>query len=224
MHAKLKRFTEHMKRSEKTFAEHTIEQRLNQGLFRSWRCKRPNSWNYGFDVTTIPGSLIVTGDMGVMVFEREADMLPWLNVGIRNNEHRYMAGKVQRDIKVYEYCVEVAREAIAEIGRRIKPDSFPRIFTSSTGRMTYQQVKERFKTMLGRDSELDIHDEHSVKSAIYESGFCDGDFPSLDDYTSGYLWIYSALKWFVANLPPDPPPYDPVAEMQAAHDSVKVVA
>lgn len=202
MHARLKRWQDHENRAEKVFAEHTIEQRLDQGLFRSWRCKRPGSWNYGFDVTTIPGSLIVTGDMGVMVFEREADMLPWLKTGIRNNERDYMAGKVHRDIKVREYCPEVAREEIVEIGRRIKPDNFPRIFTSSTGRMDYKQVKERFKEMLGRESDIDIHDEHSVKSALYESGFVDGgDFPSLDDYTSNYLWIFSALKWFVANLP-----------------------
>lgn len=205
MHARMKRWKAHDKRAETTFAEHKIEQRLNQGLFRSWRCKRPNSWNYGFDVTTIPGSLIVTGDIGLMVFEREADMIPWLQTGVRNNELDYMAGKVPRDIKVREYCSEVAREEIVEIGRRIKPDSVPRIFTSSTGRMDYKQVKERFKTMLGRDSDLDIHDEHSVKSTLYESGFVDGgDFPSLDDYTSGYLWIFSALKWFVANLPPEP--------------------
>lgn len=200
MHATLKRFTEHMERSAKTFAEHTITQQLDQGLFRSWRCQRPKSWNYGFDVTTIPGELIVTGDMGVMVFEREADMLGWLRQSI--NDPHYLAGKVQRDIKIREYSSDLAKETIRECGQRIKPDEYPSIYTSSTGRMDYKQVKKRFKEMLGSQSDLDVYDEHATKTALYESGFYDGgDFPSLEDYTSSYLWIYSALKWFVANVP-----------------------
>lgn len=196
-----KRFVEHMKRSEKTFAEHAIEQRLDQGLFRSWRCKKPGTWSYGFDVTTTPGNLIVTGDLGVMVFEREADMLGWLRKSI--NDPHYMAGNVQRDIKVREYCPEVAKEAIRECGRRIKPDDYPSIYLvpGPAGRMTYSQVKERFLETLGSQSDLDIYDEHGTKTAMYHSGFWDGgDFPTLEDYTSGYLWIYSALKWFVSKV------------------------
>ena len=204
MHATLKRFTEHQKRAEKTFAEHAITQRLDQGLFRSWRCQRPNTWMYGFDVHTTPGSLIVTGDIGLMVFEREADMLAWLRGSI--NDPYYMAGKVPQSIKTREFCHEVAKEVIRDLGREIKPDSFPSIYINGTGRLAYKDVKERFKEMLGSQSDLDVHDEHSVKSTLYESGFVDGgDFPSLDDFTGTFLWIHSALKWFVANLPADPP-------------------
>ena len=78
--------------AEKAFANHTIVQRLDVGLFRSWRCQKPGSWNYGFDVTTTPGCLHVTGDLGSVVYEREADMLEWLRKAI--GDLHYMVGKI----------------------------------------------------------------------------------------------------------------------------------
>ena len=59
------------------FKDHELEQTLDSGLFRSWRCRRPTSWAYGFDVTTSPGWLFIGGDIDHLALKREADMIAW---------------------------------------------------------------------------------------------------------------------------------------------------
>lgn len=63
--------------SDKAFEDHEITELSRNGVFRSWRCGRPKSGVYAFYITTTPGTLIITGDIGDLIVEREYDMLPW---------------------------------------------------------------------------------------------------------------------------------------------------
>ena len=59
----------------KDVAEHEMTVRHDDGLYRCIRFSKPKSWSMGFDVTTWPGYLCFSGDMGCYVFSRIPDML-----------------------------------------------------------------------------------------------------------------------------------------------------
>src|SRR5690348_17164327 len=94
------------------FAEHKLTERLNQGMFRSWRCCRPGSWTYGFDVTTTPGYLFVTGDIGDLIVGRTGDMIAWSRSAIGSIS--YFAEKVPSSIDTKEWSSDRAREWIRD--------------------------------------------------------------------------------------------------------------
>lgn len=54
--------------------DHVMEIRQDDGLYRSIRFQKPGRWTYGFDITTWPGYLCISGDMGCFVFARLPDM------------------------------------------------------------------------------------------------------------------------------------------------------
>jgi hypothetical protein len=54
----------------------------DDGLYRHLRFKRPDSSTYWFDIVTFPQSLVITGDMGDMMYQRLEDMFQFF----RNSE------------------------------------------------------------------------------------------------------------------------------------------
>jgi hypothetical protein len=58
----------------KDVSSHQLTVNLDQGVFRDITIKKPNSVNMHYNITTRPGFLIFTGDMGEYVFERTNDM------------------------------------------------------------------------------------------------------------------------------------------------------
>lgn len=58
----------------KDVAEHELKILHDDGLYRHLRFKKPDSGTYWFDITTHPGYLMISGDMGCYVFSRLADM------------------------------------------------------------------------------------------------------------------------------------------------------
>ncbi len=55
-------------------AHHVTTVAQDSGLFRHLKCRHPDTYAMGFDVTTWPGHLAITGDMGSYVFSRVPDM------------------------------------------------------------------------------------------------------------------------------------------------------
>lgn len=55
-------------------ASHQLTVNLDQGVYRDITVKKPNSVNMHYNITTRPGFLIFTGDMGDFIFERTNDM------------------------------------------------------------------------------------------------------------------------------------------------------
>ena len=54
--------------------KHEMKVLRSEGLYRHIRFKQPGNSCYWFDLVTIPGKLIYTGDMGTFVFSRLDDM------------------------------------------------------------------------------------------------------------------------------------------------------
>lgn len=179
VHPKDRRIAAHAGWAAEAFKDHKIELRLNQGLYRHWRCAKPGDGNHSFSITTIPGSILVTGDIGTLVVERETEMIHWCKTAIR--DVHYFASKVPQEFKKYEYDPDMARRYIAE---ELQSDEL-----SEEDRETLLDLQEDCD-----DGELDF------KRCLHESGYIDGcDFPDLDNYTSSFLWCREAIKWFLAH-------------------------
>jgi hypothetical protein len=94
----------HAEMASRSFAEHVVTQRLNDGMFRSWRCQKLGSWIHGFNITTTPGHLIVTGDIGDLIVTRTADMIAWAREAI--HDPGYFAEKVPSSIPTREWSYD----------------------------------------------------------------------------------------------------------------------
>lgn len=161
------------------FAQHTITERLRVGLYRAWRCQRPGSWAYGFDITLIPGSLIVTGDLGDMIVSREEDMLPWCRRAVESLE--YFSEKVQ---------AISTREGVREFS--------PEVFEAwATEELLEREAGDPAIAILQEALEL----RTSVGSgALYDmtADVWQGcDPPRWTAWSHRFLWIREAVRWFV---------------------------
>jgi hypothetical protein len=58
----------------KDIASHQLTVNLDQGVFRDLTIARPNTVSMHYNITTRPGYLVITGDMGSFVFSRLDDM------------------------------------------------------------------------------------------------------------------------------------------------------
>lgn len=174
--------------AKRDFHGHVLRCDLNQGLYRCWRGGQPDSSFYHFYITTKPGTLIVTGDIGDLVLERTDDMLAWSRSAI--NSISYFAEKVVRPMATREYDPDVAEAWYYETVR-------DRDYYDYEHR---RKLKEIVRDELGHD----FNDQHAVEAAIYESEIAEGeDWPKLNNYTWNFLWCREAVKWLLAQLPVD---------------------
>lgn len=181
----------------KAFARHEITQNVSQGLYRHWRCARPDSGMYAFNIITEPGRLIVTGDIGEIILCREPDMLAWLPMALR--DPHYLAGKVQAG-KVREWCADVAREWIDAEVKDLRAD----FAKDEEDGLATPEDRKRFEANLKKYD--DLRDETEMgpsyfEAALHQSGLIDGcDWPRLETFTTQFLWIVEALRWFLAHV------------------------
>lgn len=71
----------------------------DHGVYRNIRVQAPNTYNMHFNINTIPGYLIYTGDMGSFVFSRMHDMFEFHRINWESDipiiDYRYWAEKAQ---------------------------------------------------------------------------------------------------------------------------------
>lgn len=94
------------------FRDHVIEVKHMDGLYRRWRCGKPQSSTYYFDVITWPGWIAVTGDVGELMVSRVSDMLPWVRRSIGSIS--YFAEKVPNAIETKEYSPDKAEKLLQD--------------------------------------------------------------------------------------------------------------
>lgn len=164
--------------SDRSFMDHAITERMRQGVFRSWRCQKPGSWAYGFDITTIPGSLIITGDIGDLIVSREYDMLPWCRGSVDSTD--YFASKVPHGIQTKEFSHQKCGTWMAH--------------RLAEGDLTGEQI-ERLEELM----KWEIEDNGPEYLYRETQEFWDGDPPNWSVWCSGFLWCRDAIRWFVMN-------------------------
>jgi len=181
-----------LKRSE-WFARDIVDHKLtivkDDGVHRYLVCKRPDSGFYGFQITTWPGYLAISGDMGFNAWSRTSDMFAFfrgqLNGAINNSA--YVSEKaVTKGIAKFD--INVAHEALAEW------------FES---RYENDENKEEYLEDL-TDNMLDTEDEYDFVEAVRNHTFSDGndisDFfgeHNLELYDYNYGWQLEAIDWAI---------------------------
>lgn len=156
--------------------DHVVTQQLNQGPFRHFLCKKPGDSNCYFEVTTIPGRLFISGDMGTCVWERSLDMLEWA----RGASYDYAATKVSQEINIKEFSSDAAHEWISQ--------------TWTDGDIDTQTKDKLLKALTRLDNENVFYDT-LIKSdcETHTDGAC-------EIFTYHYLWQFEAIQWLLRKL------------------------
>lgn len=154
---------------------------------RRWHFRNRNGGGHHcFDLVAWSSYLFVGGDIGEVVWRRTSDMLSWAAGAISSID--YFAEKVPSHIPTEEYCQEQARSWVMEeyatqaeelvLGGGLRGD--PKL----------DDLKETRDELL---SAVESGKEEFVRS-YGDSDWYDGDFPSVERYTSTFLWARSAVK------------------------------
>lgn len=165
----------------KNFAEHKIEQRLSQGMYRSWRCAKADSCEFAFEITTLPGTLLVTGDIGELIVQRTEDMLAWAERAVYSID--YFAGKVPHALPTTQWCPDVAWEWLEELAAEEVEEE--------------EDKAERVEKIADLRSCLEDGSDAFFRE-LSDSRLIDGcDYPDLTNWTSNFLWCREAVIWFI---------------------------
>jgi hypothetical protein len=172
----------------RAFAGHAVTVEHEHGLYRHYRCGKPDSSVYAFHVVTFPGRVIVSGDVGDMAWSRCPDMLEWAAGAIQSIG--YFADKTWGSLRVKEWSPEVATAAVEEE------------YADRLHDLDDEQDAHKFLAKC-RDVRADLllaieNGYHAFTEAYYGSAWYGGDFPGVEDYTAEFLWCREALEWFLA--------------------------
>jgi hypothetical protein len=221
-------FEEYRKQFERFCADikgHSVTVLREDGLYRHLRCRRGDSYTYGFDVITWPGYLAYTGDMGCFVFSRLPDMFGFFR-GRREAmvDRGYLAEKCTAKDKpdgIREYSEERFQEVVSQ---RFEEFAEGHELTPAQREDLWQQIE---------DDVLSCGDNHhdAVRAATEfrwveaDAGdtygrevFTDFWEHRLEEYTSRFWWCCYAIPWAIeqydrqrSESPPAADAVDPVA-------------
>lgn len=189
-------------RFNKDTATHEMSVILNQGLHRHLRFARPGCSAYHFNITTWPGYLCISGDMGCYVFSRLNDMFEFFRG--RGLNPGYWEEKVQagRD-KVKEFSAELFIEGFLDsVGDYLECMD-----------LTFGQKQTLVD--LARNELVCIEQTmHHYCDTVYNLNFHELDLPegldevdfpnfqvdefwSMETYTFHYIWCLRAIVWAI---------------------------
>lgn len=178
------------------FKDHVVHVKLENGLYRHYLCRAPQTGMYHFHVMTFPGRLAVYGDIGDIVWEREPDTLYWARSAIRSIS--YFAEKVWSTIRVDEFSPSPAEARVREDYEQMRQEL-----------LDQHAPIEKLAQLEDTREEL-IAAAHDNGQYFYEAAsgceWYDGaDLPNVEDYTSSFYWAREALLWFFRNHPDSGP-------------------
>ena len=173
--------------------ELTIHQ--NNGVYRHLAFKNPDGYNRYFNITTFPNFLVITGDMGALVFFRvNDDMFNFFRSDDLKINPDYWAEKIQstswraKDASFSEFDIDIikayAKEAL---------DDF--LKDNMLSRFDKEELLEEFDWKI-----LKSEDEYEIIEEIRNfncNGFNFVEF-SEENYrvhTYAYIWLCYAIVW-----------------------------
>lgn len=193
-------------------AQHEMTILHDDGEFRHIQFKKPGSSSFSFTITTFPGYLVMTGDMGSWVFTRLRDMFeffrtdPERRTGLYINPG-YWAEKLvatssngRHSSGCEEYDPDKFRRAIYSEALRLCRDAVARGLDEAERADLIDDLKEV------RDAGLD--DEGAAYRAVEEFRFhhkklrhplsiCDFWEHNLNRWTYHYTWGCYAIVWAI---------------------------
>lgn len=179
--------------AETSFSEHEFTTLIgfptSSGLYHAYRCRKPGTGIYGFDVTFIPGSVIVTGDIGELILQRDNDMMPWIRGVLgEGRDHasidfRYVAEKVPNNIITRAWSKEAATEVV------------DRVLTADGDEESAPEIDYEDRLALYEFS--DEHEWSRKCDDLYQIEPCFYEYGDAKDWSPRFLWCVFALRWFI---------------------------
>ncbi|OTQ74741.1 MULTISPECIES: hypothetical protein [unclassified Gilliamella] len=171
--------------------ELTIHQ--NNGVDRHLIFKNPNDCSQHFNITTFSNYLVITGDMGALVFSRLHDMFEFFRSDDLKINPDYWAEKIQS--ASYEGKIESYSEFdIDEVKRCAKEDLDDFIKGNWLSEEEEYNLREDLQRILRAE------DEYEIVEAIRNFDCNDFDFTDFWEvdhrkYRYRYIWICYAIVW-----------------------------
>lgn len=172
-------------------ANHEMTIVQDSGLFRHVQFRQPTHVAYWFDITTWPGFLCISGDMGCYVFSRIQDMFEFFR-GKGAISYGYWAEKLQavdRNSPAMEWSKE-------DFLAYVKDEAAQYADGSSS------KFKKRLLATVGEQLRfVDCSNRHEAVTAVMAieiddhypfSEFCES---SCEDYTHQFIWCCQAIRW-----------------------------
>jgi len=173
----------------KDVTNHTMTVHTDIGMVRVLVFQQPGTINLMFVLTTWPGYLCISGDMGTYVFSRLADMFQFF----RSEGHESVRGlfinlpyweqklkAVDKNSNVKEYSYEIFKQIVQE-----------RIDEAETTKKQRDAIEHLVESLDGED----ITEVHRRVSEFDEFDFTDFWEHDLTEYTYHFIWICYAIAW-----------------------------
>lgn len=186
--------------------EHQVKIIREDGVYRHIRFKAPGTGNQLFDLTTWPGYLCFSGDMGTYVFQRADDMFQFFrnSNGELSINPDYWGEKLE--------CVDGQsgfKKFSAEIFREWVEDHFKtyQLDNNELGEEIVSRIQAEIDTYIISELDDDFDQESRACRAVQEfvsdeepsftfQDFFDGGSPN--EYTYRYIWCLYAIVWGIS--------------------------
>ena len=176
---------------------HEITIHKNNGVYRHLTFKNPNDCNRYFNITTFPNFLVITGDMGALVFFRvNDDMFNFFRSDDLKINPDYWAEKIQstswraKDASYLEFDVDKIKEYAKDYLNDFLNDNM-------LSGWDKEELLEKFDRRI-----ISSEDEYELIEAIRNfdfNGFNFVDFWESDyrEFTGHYIWLCYAIVWSI---------------------------
>ena len=172
--------------------ELTIHQ--NDGVDRHLIFKNPNDCNQHFNITTFPNYLVITGDMGSLVFSRQYDMFDFFRSDDLSINPSYWGEKIEstsweaKNASVLEFDIEKVKESAREYLNDFLADND--LSNEDEGKLL---VEFRRKILCSEN-------EFEIREAVNDFDCCGFDFSEFWGceqrvFTYRYIWLCYAIVW-----------------------------
>lgn len=190
----------------KSVAEHQLTIHRDDGLFRHLTVKKPNSSNMHYNITTWPGYLCMSGDMGCFVFSRVPDMFQFFRGKPDEINPQYWQEKLQAgagyegaraiseefDVDAYDKRIDEYLAAFVEDLDPNDADEAEQIAGATAAVKDFKKWRE--------DSEWDVISRINNWDSSDAGGLELNDFfeGRLDKFTFHYIWCCFAIVHAIA--------------------------
>ncbi|TPM59018.1 hypothetical protein FJ959_09100 [Mesorhizobium sp. B2-2-4] len=196
---------------EKDVSAHEMTIHAHNGIHRHLTFRASGTFAYGFHITTWPGYLAFSGDMGTFVFSRIPDMFEFfrdrdINPGYwaeKLTAHDRHGGHREFDHDLYVECLK----------RDFEDWHFD---SEGDRRKAWAEIKDEWSGILHASTlEEAIRYALDWKCPVSGQEFTDFWDHTLEDYTYRFIWCCRAIIWAIKR-------YD--AAMSTANDNTPVAA
>ena len=171
---------------------------------KTWICRRPDSWIYGFRVTWIPGSIVLTGDVGEMVVNHYSFGEPWgAAAWVRGAGWSYFMEKSQFQT---EYDSEETAKFILEVAYRdLRDDWGEKDFS------VFQRMYDELGIFCHGDP-MTVEGRKQIARDLLSAG--EGETLTAEEvyritrdpemilyrYSKRHRWKFEAIKWWAEEM------------------------